>query len=140
MNKEQIIDKVYENYFLKTENITLETLHVPYRNTHLYGTVSGPISNTKFRPYTQDEFINKCKTDTEFSETWGLQIEERELSRKERSDYYYKHGNSEGIVEGSLDLPIWVNDETAHVWYDKRNVPTQQITLTYKDTIIESYE
>ena len=89
---------------------------------------------------TQEKFINKFKTDEEFSKTWGLKIEERELSRNERSDYYYKNGNSQGIVEGSLDLPIWVNDETAYKWYDERNVPTKLITITYNDKTIESYE
>jgi hypothetical protein len=33
---------------------------------------------------TRGEFINKCKTDPEFSEKWGLKIEERELSYDER--------------------------------------------------------
>jgi hypothetical protein len=89
---------------------------------------------------TQNEFINKCKTDLEFSEKWGLTIEERELSRKERSEYYYKHGNSEGIVEGSLDRPIFEEDKVAHKWYDERNVPTKLITITYNDKKIESYE
>jgi hypothetical protein len=90
--------------------------------------------------HSKESFINKCKTNTEFSEKWGLKIEQRELSRQERSDYYYKYGNSEGIVEGSLDLPIWVNDETAYKWYDKRNVPTKLITITYNEKTIESYE
>jgi hypothetical protein len=88
----------------------------------------------------KEEFINKCKTDSEFSERWGLKIEERELSRKERSDYYYKNGNKEGIVEGSLDRPIWEDNEFAHKWYDERNVPTKLITITYNGTKIESYE
>jgi len=91
-------------------------------------------------PKTQDEFINKCKINPEFSERWGLKIEERELSRKERSDYYYKNGNKEGIVEGSLDRPIWEDNEFAHKWYDERNVPTKLITITYNGTKIESYE
>ena len=122
MNKEQIIDEAYENYFLKTENITLETLHVPYRNTHLYGTVSGPISNTKFRPYTKEEFINKCKTDSEFSEKWGLNIEERELSLEEELEYMMGKVFSEEALTHQV------------------NTPTKLITITYKDTIIESYE
>lgn len=29
---------------------------------------------------TKESFIRKCKTDSEFSEMWGLKIEERELS------------------------------------------------------------
>ena len=122
MNKEQIIGEVYENYFLKTENTTLETLHVPYQNTHLYGTVSGPISNAKFRPYTQEEFINKCKTDTEFSEKWGLKIEERELSLEEELEYMMGKVFSEEALTHQV------------------NTPTKLITITYKDKTIESYE
>ena len=89
---------------------------------------------------TQEKFINKCKTNPEFSEKWGLKIEERELSRNERSDYYYKNGNSEGIVVGSLDRPIWEEDDVAHKWYDDNNIPTKLITITYNDKTIESYE
>ena len=72
-----------------------------------------------------------CHTDFQFYT--------RELSRQERSDYYYKHGNSEGIVEGSLDLPIWVNDETAHKWYDKRNVPTRAISLMFNQRSVDTF-
>ena len=138
MNKEQIIDEVYENYFLKTENVTLETLHVPYRNTHLYGTVSGPISNTKFRPYTQDEFINKCKTDTEFSEKWGLKIEERELSLEERSIIA---GSNHNEVSQNIKMFTGIDeDHTLHKNLDDNNTPTKLITIKYNDKTIESYE
>ena len=125
MNKEQIIDKVYENYFLKTENITLETLHVPYRNTHLYGTVSGPISNAKFRPYTKEEFVDKCKTDTEFSEKWGLKIEERELSLEERNKWSWDNWGITCEMESVLD---------------EQEVPTRLITVTYNGETLASYE
>jgi thymidylate synthase len=67
--------------------------------------------------------IPPCHTDFQFYT--------RELSRKERSEYYYKHGNSEGIVEGSLDRPIWENDETAHKWYDENDIPTRAISLMW---------
>jgi hypothetical protein len=131
MNKEQIIDEVYKNYFLKTENITLETLHVPYQNTHLYGTINGPISNTKFRPYSKEEFINKCKTDSEFSEKWGLKIEERELSLEERKSIY------ENEYTESMEVP---NDHWLNSKLTTRNIPTKLITLTYNNETIESYE
>ena len=130
MSKEQIIDEVYENYFLKTENITLETLHVPYRNTHLYGTVSGPISNAKFRPYTQEEFINKCKTDTEFSEKWGLKIEERELSLLERYELMKKLDNW---------ISVHYKEPKTMEYMDKHNIPSKLITITYNNETIESY-
>jgi thymidylate synthase len=68
---------------------------------------------------------------------YGFQVYTRELSRQERSDYYYENGNSEGIVEGSLDLSIWVNDETAHIWYNKRNVPTRAISLMWNQRSVD---
>jgi len=89
---------------------------------------------------SKELFIFEIKNNPEFSERWGLKIEERELSRKERSEYYYKHGNSEGIVEGRLDRPIFEEDEVAHKWYDDNNIPRRLITITYKDKTIESYE
>jgi len=130
MSKEQqeLLDEAYQNYVNKTKfpgGDTVPKIEFMYPDSTIL---------------TQEKFINRIKTDEEFSKTWGLKIEERELSRNERSDYYYKNGNSQGIVEGSLDLPIWVNDETAYKWYDERNVPTKLITITYNDKTIESYE
>ena len=61
----------YKAYYLKTKDLTLKTLDVPFQQTHLYGTITGTISNSEFRPYTQEEFINKIKTDDEFAKKWG---------------------------------------------------------------------
>jgi hypothetical protein len=80
---------------------------------------------------TQEEFINECKTDTEFSERWGLKIEERELSDDERSeirDMQYFKNNLYQALKGS-DTKI-----------DWENIPTRLITITYNDKTIESYE
>ena len=127
----QVIDDAYKAYFSKTENITLETLHVPYQNTHLYGTISGAISNAKFRPYTKEEFINKCKTDLDFSQKWGLKIEERVLSTQERNEWYQIHRNGNNPLMKS----DWKFFEL-----DQQNIPTKLITLTYQNEKIESYE
>ena len=144
----QIIDDAYNSYLKHTiigVNTGLDRVK-GYLNSCLveydgyYEHFTNPSFQYGYRPHTKEEFINKCKTDTEFSEKWGLKIEESELSRKERSDYYYKNGNKEGIVEGSLDRPIWEDNEFAHKWYDERNVPTKLITITYNGTKIESYE
>jgi hypothetical protein len=86
------------------------------------------------------EYIHWIKTDDKFSRKWGLKIEERELSRTEREDYYYKNGNIEGIVEGSLDRPTFEENDVAHIWYDERNVPTRAITITYNGQTQEIYE
>ena len=68
-----------------------------------------------------DIFINKCKTDPEFSEKWGLKIEERELTWEESNEYYNNHQ--------SLKVP-----------YLGLKVPTKAIIITYNDKTIESYE
>ena len=138
MNNEQqqIIDEVYENYLQHYDDEYNEEQKKIQKNPLHWI----EMEYTNIRPYPKEMFINKCKTDPEFSERWGLKIEERELSRNERSDYYYKNGNSEGIVVGSLDRPIWEEDNVAHKWYDDNNIPRRLITITYKDKTIESYE
>ncbi len=110
MNKEQIIDEVYENYSKMVWRIT----DIPF--------------------YSKVEFINKCKTDTKFSEKWGLKIEERELSLEER----YKLANINGRKERLPGEPHYT-DEQQHSLLDEL-VPTKQITITYNDKTIENYE
>lgn len=114
MNKEkynQIIDEAYENYSKMVWRIT----DIP-----LYG---------------KKEFINKCKTDSEFSEKWGLKIKERELSSEERHGLFVSKLLSEQRgIRGTTD------DEQMLGWFDKENIPTKLIALTYNDKTIESYE
>jgi hypothetical protein len=74
---------------------------------------------------SQEEFINKCKTDPEFSERWGLKIEERELSLEERR----KLANYDSVFVSPMTVESW----------DRNNIPTKLITTT-KITKIESYE
>ena len=76
---------------------------------------------------TQEEFIDECKTDTEFSERWGLKIEERELDMMERWKIADLTPNMEEF-------------DFANYMCDKHNVPTKLITITYNDKRIESYE
>jgi hypothetical protein len=85
MNKEQqgLLDDAYKNY----KSTTLEN---DMKKSAWELTVQS-MSGEKFI-LSQEEFINKCKTDTEFSERWGLKIEERELSLEERKNlcqYFY---------------------------------------------------
>ena len=60
MNKEQIIDDAYKNYLIEDTKV-------------LPNMPKEKMTELGFR-LTQEEFINKCKTDTEFSERWGLKI------------------------------------------------------------------
>jgi hypothetical protein len=82
--------------------------------------------NEKGQLLTKEEFINKCKTDSEFSEKWGLKIEERELSLEERRKLA-KYDSE------------FVSPMTVESW-DRNNIPTKLITLTYNNETIESYE
>ena len=91
-----------------------------------------------FKSNTYQEFINKCKTDPEFSEKWGLKIEERELNLEERSIIA---GSNHNEVSQNIKMFTGIDeDHTLHKNLDDNNIPTKLITITYKDTIIESYE
>jgi hypothetical protein len=102
MNKEQIILDVYREHCLEQSK---------------YLRHGGTIQ----------EFINKIKTDSEFSEKWGLKIEERELSLEERNNVYKKQWEP-----GASEL--------SHDRFNSLNIPTKLITITYNDKTIESYE
>jgi hypothetical protein len=80
---------------------------------------------------TKDEFIKKCKTDIEFSEKWGLKIDEKELSTQERNEWFQVHlnGNNPFMKSDWKDFEL-----------DQQNIPTKLITLTYNNKILESYE
>jgi hypothetical protein len=95
MNKEQqeIIDEVYEKYHQ-------ENKHVMYL-TYLL----------------KEEFINRIKKDSEFSNKWGLKIEERELDQFERWELANLTPNMSEID--------WCNK-----FCDEQNIPTKLITVT----------
>jgi len=66
MSKEQqeLLDEAYENYSNK--------LLFNEKDCHVDYSINQP--NKTFIPYSQEEFIDKCKTNPEFSEKWGLKI------------------------------------------------------------------
>ena len=116
MSKEEqeLLDESYKDYFIKKSSET------------------GPFGVAGIIP-TKDEFINNCKNNPEFSEKWGLKIEERELSLEER----YK-----------IALPIWKEKYgllanmmvSTNVDNTPYNIPTKRIIISYNDKKIESYE
>ncbi len=114
MSNEQqlLIDEAYENYCKSFENQTL-------------------IEEYSFDtdPMTQFMFINKCKNDQEFSEKWGLKIEERELSELERMNIGKSKGMWKEFQFGNVHEPC-----------NERGISTKLITIKYNDKTIESYE
>jgi hypothetical protein len=141
MNKEQqeILDEVYENYVNKcNEDKWMKEIILDL-----------PFPNKSYGLYSQEEFINKCKTDTEFSERWGLKIEERELSLEERlllADKINKEIRQD-LYSYAFNNPIYTgginqrpDDVERHHLLNDLNIPTKLITITYKEQKIESYE
>jgi hypothetical protein len=131
----QIIDEVYETYLKGGDIKWLKQVDVS--STPLVSMVI-PI------PYSKNEFINKCKTNQEFSERWGLKIEERELSSVERWEWYGKNGGPNGEIL-YIDMIVYQNEEdNLHIksWLEKwaPNVPTKQITVEYNEEKVEGYE
>ena len=115
MSKErynQIIDEVYKNYFL-----------IKSMEKGPFG-ISGLI-------LPKEEFINNCKTNPEFSEKWGLKIEERELSLLERYELMKKLDNW---------VSVHYKEPKTMEYMDSQNIPTKLITITYNNETIESYE
>ena len=84
---------------------------------------------------TQEIFINKCKTDPEFSEKWGLKIEERELSLEERLDLAAK--TYELFDPFDFGIPGKVDHDEVDKLYP---VAKQIITLQYNEEKVEVYD
>ena len=108
MNKEQIIDEVYNKYL------------------------------TKYMGYddipSKELFLFEIKNNPEFSDRWGLKIEERELSLEERYNLIEEDKHTQFVNWQSLGT-----DRVKEV-LDELNIPTKLITLTYNNEKIESYE
>lgn len=72
----------YKYYLNKVKDLTISDFEAKgngvitikgfeLKSIDLHGTLSGTISNSEFRPFTKEEFIDKIKTDDVFSEKWG---------------------------------------------------------------------
>jgi hypothetical protein len=135
MSKEQqeLVNEAYKNYRSKSKDIDLPENLYNKLIDDLNKDAMFPIDNPN-RMLTKEEFINKCKTDKEFSEKWGLKIEERELTDVER----YTIARQYGLCPKYSNIRLENCTEEEH--YNKFNVPTKLITITHNDKTIESYE
>jgi hypothetical protein len=108
MNNEQqeLLDDAYENYKSK---INLQN------NWEITLRVGGVDTIGQQELLSQEEFISKIKTDDEFSEKWGIKIEEQTIL--EQVD------QNNPMLKGSTAL-----------------YPRKLIIITYNEKTIESYE
>ena len=125
MNKEQIIDVAYENY----NKEIIRQREIQKEEVNRLRSQGKRVRVILIELLSKKKFINKCKTDPEFSEKWGLKIEERELSLEERQNLYFKLNPEFRLVHENMNKQM-----------DKFNIPTKLITITYKNEKIESYE
>ena len=126
----QIIDEVYKNYL---NEWTFEK----YPND---GSVYS-VEPIKVKEHSKEQFVYRCKTDNEFSERWGLKIEERELSLEERLEIGIEKLNVVEEIDES-DLRKYIEDSVFNMTrlLNDKSIPTKQITLEYNGTKIEVYE
>lgn len=120
-SKDLIIDEAYKNYRSKSKDLDLpENL---YNNLidDLNKNAMFPIDNPN-RMLSKEDFINKCKTDQEFSEKWGLKIEERKLSNEERVSIFMENKRTNKFEDNNCDIP------------------TKKITLEYNNEKTYCYE
>ena len=133
MNKEQeeLLNDAYENYskeYEKDNSIGMCLL------------VKRLDGKSTYRKPNKEMFVDLCTSDIKFSEKWGLKIEERELSLRERVDIFNSKMTKEEIrtqiATVGVNETYWEKclNETKH------NIPTKIITLEYNDTTIENYE
>jgi len=145
MNKEQqdLLNEVYEKYLKYTINGIetgldkikgyLDNCLVEYDG--YYEHFTNPSFAYGYRTHNQQEFINKCKTDDEFAEKWGLKIEERQLSLEERMDLINKMN-----LRSYSNWQNWSVEEMEDRMNNDWNIPTRLITITYNNKTITSYE
>ena len=136
MSKEQqeLLDEVYKKYQSQTMFRTDDLASLEELDGMCLGT--GEIKKV-YRQYAPKEFIDKCKTDKEFSEKWGLKIEERELGLEERFNIKSPGGKFSIFQE---NYPNTHRRNNPNDLLDVFNIPTKLITIKYNDKTIESYE
>jgi hypothetical protein len=130
MNKErynQIIDEAYENY----NKEIIRQREIQKEEVNRLRSQGKRVRVSLIELLTKEEFINKIKTDIEFSKRWGLKIEERELSLEERKRIYEMEYTNDIEVENNH----WLESKLK-----TRNIPTKLITVTYQENKIEVYE
>jgi hypothetical protein len=81
--------------------------------------------------FTQENFINSVKNNSEFSERWGLKIEERELTYSERYKIWFTNNFETGMEYCEDVKPDFDNE-----YYEP--TPTKLITVTYNDKKLKS--
>jgi hypothetical protein len=137
MRKEDLIKMAYSEFLERAEEIKTAYLEGDLLGSQPH--IDAMFSNQdELVILTEKEFLDKCQTDKEFSESHGLQIEERELERDERFKIAYKIPEIRMALEAQsamLKYPYGHNKIM-----DDNGIPTRVITITNKKGITKFYE
>ena len=132
MNKEkynQIIDEAYINFVNSVDKNREEDYTRPV--------------------ISKEEFVSEIKIHRDFSDVWGLKIEERELTLGERFELADKINREirQDLYSYAFNNPIYTggvnqrpDDVERHELLSDLKIPTKLITLTYNNETIEVYE
>ena len=125
-----LVNDAYMNYLIEQE----KAYKIKYNELSSNGFFEIDLD---WQNLSQEEFINKIKTDDEFAKKWGFQVYTRELSLDERKEILYSRFrkgpmivNGESYIEGA---PTDIN-------FEFFNIPRRTISLTYNNQTIEIYE
>jgi hypothetical protein len=121
MSNEQLIDKAYDNY--------KNSYHPDSEKIFQY---EG--STIEVRIMTKEEFVDMVKTDYEFSDKWGLKIEEIILSDERRYHIWFTNNYETGMERHFDPNNIPKFDDP---YYEP--TPTKLTRVIYTEKI-ESYE
>ena len=125
-------------------NQIIELAWKKYANSHyILGNPNGKLLSEQLvglRPmmHNRETFRKEIIKNPSFASQWGLKIEERELSWKERVEIARKTLSKEEFFEYGNLSPFTTPIIT--YWLNQNNIPTKLITITYNGTKIESYE
>ena len=116
----EIIDEAYKNYL----NNFIPPICPP----------NSDVQPDYYEPMTKELFIKSIKEKglrgEEFSEKWGLKIEERNLSYTER----------EGLFHQNRIVILTKGEKIDEQDFDNVEIPTKLITLEYNGIKTETYE
>ena len=131
-------DEWNKNYMNKEQQELFDEAYDCYTQTNIVKDNDGTETHISpaghYNRMTKEEFINKCKIDSEFSEECGLKIEERDLSLEERQKICNKKFFYQDIC--------WHNMADIDIieYLKSNNIPTKLSAITYNGKTIENYE
>jgi len=120
----------YKNYLNKRTSSNKDNINEPHT---LANGMVGKVS----RPYTQEEFINKIKTDDEFAKKWDIIIETRDFDFEDRamlSGQFNENTVSVGRFIETYGMRLLEQK------LDEYNIPTKLTTIKYKNETIQIWE